>query len=181
MVRTLVLGAIGVAVLTAGSTIAASDEGQKFSARLQGFQENPSISTRGRGELTLRIDEEAKTISYRLTYERLEGVAPTFPNGVVIQAHIHVAARGVNGGVSAFLCGNANTGPCPTQPGEVEGVIEANDIVGPTAQGIDPGEATAFRELVRAIRQGYAYGNVHTTRWTGGEIRGQLREGNGHN
>lgn len=181
MVRTLVLGVIGVAVLSVGSTQAAFDEGQKFSARLQGFQENPSISTQGRGELTLRVDEEAQTISYRLTYDRLEGVAPTFPNGVVIQAHIHVAARGVNGGISAFLCGNANTGPCPTQPGEVEGVIDAADITGPAGQGIEPGEATAFRELVRAIRQGYAYGNVHTTRWPSGEIRGQLRDGNGHN
>lgn len=180
MVRTLVLGVIGVAVVSAGSMRAASDDGEPFSARLQGFQENPSISTRGRGELTLRIDESAQTITYKLTYERLEGVDPTVPGGVVTQAHIHVAARGVNGGVSAFLCGNANTGPCPPQPGEVEGVIDPADIVGPAAQGIEPGEATAFRELVRAIRQGYAYANVHTTRWPGGEIRGQLREGNGH-
>ena len=178
MIRTLVLGVIGVAVVTAGSKIAASDDGRPFSARLQGFQENPSISTRGRGELSLRIDERAQTITYKLTYERLEGVAPAVPNGVVTAAHIHVAARHVNGGISAFLCGNANTGPCPTPEGEVEGVIEPADVIGPAGQGIDPGE---FNELVRAIKQGYAYGNVHTTRFPSGELRGQLREGNGRN
>ena len=59
--------------------------------------------------------------------------------------------------------------------GTVTGVIVPSDILGPAAQGINPGEPTAFDELVRAIRAGYTYVNVHTTRWTGGEIRGQIK------
>ena len=33
-----------------------------------------------------------------------------------------------------------------------------------------------FAEALRAIRAGVAYANVHTTTWTGGEIRGQIRD-----
>ena len=45
-------------------------------------------------------------------------------------------------------------------------------MIGPAGQGV---EAGSFAELVRAIRAGYTYVNVHTTRWPGGEIRGQIK------
>jgi hypothetical protein len=53
----------------------------------------------------------------------------------------------------------------PTPPGtqacpSPSGTITAADVVGPTAQGVAPGE---FDELVRAIRAGAAYANVHST------------------
>jgi hypothetical protein len=44
---------------------------------MEGFQENPSISTTGAGRIDLRIDEDAQTIEYRLSYEDLEGVGRT--------------------------------------------------------------------------------------------------------
>jgi hypothetical protein len=47
-------------------------------------------------------------------------------------------------------------------------------VIGPADQGIDPGE---FDELVRAMRAGVTYANVHTTRFGGGEIRGQIKAG----
>jgi hypothetical protein len=55
----------------------------------------------------------------------------------------------------------------------VTGTIVAADVVGPTAQGIDPGD---FDSLVRAIRQGATYSNVHTAKFPSGEIRGQNME-----
>ena len=55
------------------------------------------------------------------------------------------------------------------------GTITAADIVGPAGQGI---EAGSFDEAVRAIRAGAVYANVHTTRWGGGEIRGQVNDSN---
>ena len=91
------------------------------------------------------------------------------------QAHIHFGQFAVNGGISVFLCSNLGNGPvgtpeCPDS-GTVKGTLTAADVVGPAAQGIDPGE---FDELVAAIKAGIAYVNVHTDKFEGGEIRGQL-------
>jgi hypothetical protein len=44
-------------------------------------------------------------------------------------------------------------------------------VIGPSGQGIDPGE---FNELVRAMRAGVTYANVHTEKHGTGEIRGQI-------
>ena len=46
-------------------------------------------------------------------------------------------------------------------------------IEGPIVnQGIAPGQ---LNELIAAIRAGVAYVNVHSTKFPGGEVRGQLR------
>lgn len=170
-----------VMALAVGTTAASDDQSGKrthFRLSLDGFQENPSISTTGRGRLKLDIDDLAQTIEFELSYADLEGVGttPFVTNGVVLASHIHVGARRTNGGVSAFFCGGGGKPACPSPAGTVTGMIVPADIVGPAAQGINPGEATAFEELVRAIRAGYTYGNVHTTRWPGGEIRGQVND-----
>jgi hypothetical protein len=53
----------------------------------------------------------------------------------------------------------------------VSGVLTPANVIGPAAQGVAPGE---FAELVRAIRAGVTYANVHTQAFMGGEIRGQI-------
>jgi hypothetical protein len=137
-----------------------------LTARLTGFQETPSISTRARGRFEARIDRDA--IEYVLSYENLE--AP------VSAAHIHFAEQHVAGGVIAFLCGSEGTPACPSPSGTVSGTITASDVIGPEAQGIAPGE---FREVVRALRAGVTYANVHSTTFPAGEIRGQIRGADG--
>jgi hypothetical protein len=129
-----------------------------------GFQEVPAIMTTGFGDFDAKIDDES--IEYTLTYAALEGPVTT-------QAHIHFGQDGVNGGVSVFLCGGGGKPPCPPVAGTVTGVIVPADIIGPVAQGIEAGN---FADLVHALRTGTAYANVHTTRWPGGEIRGQIRD-----
>ena len=59
----------------------------------------------------------------------------------------------------------------PGTEGTVTGVITPAQVVGPAGQGI---AAMEFGELVRALRAGAAYANVHTTTFGGGEIRGQI-------
>ena len=148
---------------------AAGDEDVK--AFLNGYQEvvGPgSISTIGEGRFEAKIDRGAQTITYELRY--------TLENTATV-SHIHFAERHVGGGVIAFLCGGGSKPACP--PGTateavVTGVITAADIIGPTTQGIEPG---SFDEVVRAIRAGATYANVHSTRWPAGEIRGQVRGG----
>jgi hypothetical protein len=185
-VRKRLLAASVVATVLALGGLATASDGHRprnhFETTLRGFEENPSLSTTGRGHAEIRIDTQKQEIAYELSYDRLEGVGttPFVTNGVVTQAHIHVSARAVNGGVAVFFCGPAPNQPCPTPSGAVKGIWTAADIVGPAAQGINPGEETAFNELVRAIRAGFAYANVHTTRWPGGEIRGQLEQADDH-
>jgi hypothetical protein len=170
----LFIGTIAAAVLSLTMVGSADDSASRndFEARLIGPEETPlSISTTGHGHITLHINSLTEAIEYELTYDGLQGVAPTVPSGVVLFAHIHFGQRRTTGGVSAFLCGGSSKGPCPTPSGTVKGTIVPGDIVGPAAQGIDP---TQFDEIVRAIRTGYAYANVHTTKYPSGEIRGQI-------
>ncbi len=135
-----------------------------FRARLDGFQSVPSLSTSGTGEFKARLNPDNASISYRLSYSGLEAAA--------VAAHIHLGARATNGGVVAFLCGGGGKPACPVSGGSVEGTIVAADVIGPTGQGIAPGE---FAEAVRAMRAGATYVNVHTTLFPAGEIRGQIR------
>ena len=173
--------AVGVAVLAAGATVgtvAVAGGGGEVREDLTGYEEVPAISTEGNGTFRARIDTRDEQISYRLTYSDLEGD--------VLQAHIHIGQRAVNGKIVAFLCSNlanppAGTPACPPAPATVEGTIEPADVQDTTTpppdtagQGI---EAGAFDELVDAIRAGATYANVHSTKWPGGEIRAQLERG----
>ena len=157
--------ALGACVIGGVSTVVLADDrgGNGFQLRLEGFQENPSLSTPARGRLTLKIQDN-DTIEYHLQYSGFEGTTVT-------ASHIHLGARHTNGGVVAFLCGGGDKPACPSPSGEVEGTIDAADVIGPVNQGIAPGE---FAEFVRAIRAGYTYANVHSARFPGGEIRGQI-------
>ena len=166
--------ALGVAVLgVAGvGTAAIAHDRSRFDASLTGYEEVPTLSTLGSGTFEASINRGKDEIRYRLDYRGPFDAAT--PN-VVTQAHIHLGRTAVNGGIIAFLCTNLGNGPVGTQPcppeGTVTGTIGPEQVVGPSAQGIG---ASEFAELVRALRAGAAYANVHTTANTGGEIRGQI-------
>jgi CHRD domain-containing protein len=163
--------AVGVGAVTAlgvAGAVALAQGGRDFKERLTGYQEVPALSTSGHGKFRASIRSGGSEIRYRLSYAGLD----TKPQ----QAHIHLGQRGVNAGVIVFLCSNLGNGPpgtqtCPDSPATVTGTLHAADVIGPAAQGIDPGE---FGELVRAIRAGATYANVHTEKYPGGEIRAQL-------
>jgi len=95
------------------------------------------------------------------------------------------------GGVSVFLCGNPPTVPpatfpqppaCPLSPATITGVLTPAHVVGPAAQGIAPSQngVDEFDELVDAILSGATYANVHSAKFPGGEIRGQVRTDERH-
>ena len=155
------------AVLVIGSlATAGAGQNQVKADTLNGYQEGPAIVSTGTGTFEAQIDDDAQTITYTLTYEALEGGTPT-------QAHIHIGKRAENGGVSAFLC--AGDKPACPPSGTVTGVIAPANVVGPAAQGV---EAGSWGELVRALRSGNTYVNVHNARWPGGEIRAQINDFN---
>ncbi len=158
-----------VTVMAGGAVVAVATGGKSIREQLTGYEETPlALSTPGEGSFKVRIDDPDQEISYRLSYADLEGP--------VQQAHIHFGARAQSGGISVFLCTNvgggpAGTQPCPAQPATITGTIVPADVLGPTEQGIAPGE---FQELVDAIRAGATYANVHTEKYPAGEIRAQL-------
>ena len=162
------LTVLAAAWLAAGTAFAHDG----IETKLKGYQEVPAVSSTASGKFSAKINERAGTIDYELRYAGLEGD--------VTQSHIHFGQRGVSGGISIWLCGTtALPGPAGTpsclgpREATVTGTLHAAGVVGPTAQGIAAGE---FADLIAAIRAGVAYANVHSTKFPGGEIRGQLKD-----
>lgn len=137
---------------------------QVISATLDGYEETPSISTRGNGVFRGVISADEQSISYLLVYFDLEGQ--------VTAAHLHLGQPAIAGGVAAFLCGGGGKPTCPAPGVTVTGTLTAADVIGPSSQGMAAGELV---ELIRAIRRGAAYANVHSSLQTAGEIRGQIK------
>ena len=187
MTRKSLLTSVAVAVALAGvggaPVWSGDDNGRhqkrRFSAELRGFEEVPAVSTEAKGSVRLRINLAEDEIAWRLEYQDLQGG--------VLQSHIHVGDHHTNGGVSVFFC--ANTPPitppasiptpqaCPAAPAGgppvvLTGTFKSADVAGPAAQLVAAGE---LAELIKAIRSGVAYANVHSTLATGGEIRGELK------
>lgn len=164
------LSAIGASLALTAAVPAAAET---VKVHLKGFEEVPSVSTAATGELRLKINDKKGVIEYDLEYENLQGA--------ISQAHIHVAQKGVNGGIVIWLCQTAGTQApdavaaltpfCPDS-GSVKGTITAANVIATAApQQIAAGE---LDEVIAAIRAGVAYGNVHTSISPGGELRGQL-------
>jgi hypothetical protein len=155
---------------------------KKLSEFLTGYEEVPSVSTTASGNFSARISKDESRIDWDLSYSDLEGA--------IQQSHIHFGQAGVNGGISVFLCTNLGNGPagiqpCPAPPATISGTIMAADVspnIPATAaartQGINTGE---IGELIKAIRAGATYVNVHSTTWPGGEIRSQIDGNSSHN
>jgi hypothetical protein len=156
---------IVTALLLGFAANAQADE--KVHGRLHGLQEVPVVSTPGSGEFEAVVNSDG-SIDWTLTYRDMQAD--------VLQAHIHVAQRNVNGGIVLWLCKTTQTAPttniCPPRAGTVSGHFTAADVTPQLAQGIAPLE---LDEVVDLMRRGFTYANVHTTQSTGGEIRAQLR------
>jgi len=60
-----------------------------------------------------------------------------------------------------------------TNPATITGTLTAANVIQLPGQGIDPADA-GFAEMIKAIRKGAAYVNVHTTNHPSGEIRARL-------
>jgi hypothetical protein len=167
--------AVALAV-AAGSALADRGRGGMFfHAKLEGFQEVPVVSTAGEGSFRARLSRDGQFIEWELEYS---GIATT-----PVQAHIHLGQHSVNGGITVWLCQSAtNPAPaavsasvatCSPSPAHFTGTITATSVVGPGGpQQLGAGE---LAELIRAMREGVTYVNVHTSVSPGGEIRGQIK------
>ena len=171
--RILILVMAALALTAAGPS--GHDDERRLRADLTGYEEVPSVSTLATGEFLARISRDEQSIEYVLRYRGLQGV--------VTQSHIHIAQLSVNGSIVIWLCQTDTnkdptnlSGQCPAGK-ETDAVVtgkitSANVIAGSMA----PQQLTAgdLAEVIRAIRAGAAYANVHTDLSPGGEIRGQI-------
>ena len=166
-------------VLLASGNALSQQKDPLLHANLKGYQEVPAVSTVATGQFRATIANET-SITYELTYSGLEGT--------VTQAHIHFGQKSVTGGISLWLCQTAtnkdptNLAPqCPQEASAnspVTGVLTAANLVGPAVQGIagsaTGGTAEEFAEIIKAIKSGVTYANVHSSKVGTGEIRGQI-------
>src|SRR5712691_293830 len=86
----LALVAFALASYAATSVVAGSDKNQ-VKARLNSFNEVPTVSSTGSGSFEASIDSTNRTITFTLRYRDLEAPAAA--------AHIHLGARSTAGGV----------------------------------------------------------------------------------
>ena len=162
---------IGLAMAAVLVTLLAAPAGnaqtEHFSASLSGDNEVPPINTAGRASFDMTIRD---TITFSLTFSNL--------SSPLTLSHLHFAPTKVAGGVMIFLCGGGGQPACPaTTSGTITGTITAANVTGPGAQGITAGDLNSALE---AVRSDLSYANMHTTNFPGGEVRGQVKHGGGH-
>jgi hypothetical protein len=184
-----------VALLAVVAPVPSWADPKNFDTQLSGFNEvhaptfnavtlafsggSGAIFSTGSGQLKLRVNENAREISYELTYDFPDaGETPINGNAFVNQAHLHFGQKHTTGGIAVWLCQGDNAGPagtpvCPSPSGTVTGIIRPANVLALAGQGF-PGGEEGFDALLEALREGTVYGNVHTDRFGPGEIRGQL-------
>jgi CHRD domain len=124
-----------------------------FHVRLSGSREVPKNSSHATGTATFRIIRGGKAIRFRLTARGLHGQP--------LAAHIHLGGRKTAGPIMIALETRQFRVPA-------SGTVTRKNF---TAVG----NVKTFAQAIRAIRAGRTYTNIHTAKYPGGEIRGQIR------
>jgi CHRD domain-containing protein len=175
------LAIIGVSMLGLGVTAVAGAHhrflgSHSFHAKLTGAQETPPVTTdaKGIGQFRLRKDDGGLGgLRYLVLVRKIDNVT---------LAHIHCAKRGEAGPIVADLY--PATGAQAATLGNGWVVRGTVTTVHPNVQcKLRDGTlttVTSLQDLVRLMRRGLTYANVHTTDFPNGEIRGQIhRHGHG--
>jgi CHRD domain len=151
----IVLFSVFAIVLTVSLGLAASHHGYK--AMLTGKDIVPPVETQATGEATFTLSKDGKELTYTLTVKDIENATA---------AHIHAGKKGENGGpLAGLFAGPKKEGMFS---GELaKGTITDKDLKGPLA-------GKKVKDLVKIIKDGGAYVNIHTEKNPNGEIRGQI-------
>src|SRR4029450_13389982 len=127
------------------------------------------------GRVALKVSKDGKSIDYVLDVKDITNIT---------QAHIHMAPKGVNGGIVVWLFPSVkSTQALPGGGGPVNRLVIEGTCTAADLRGALVGKTLA--DLIDAIKAGNTYGNVHTDDgvappntgagdFPGGEIRGQL-------
>jgi len=132
---------------------------KSFHAKLTGKDEVPSVKTKATGDVMFKLSKDEKELSYKLDVKNIENASA---------AHIHLGKKGASGPPLV----NLFTGPKKEgkYSGELsKGTISATDLAGELM-------GKTIDDLVKLIKSGDAYVNVHTDANPNGEIRGQIKK-----
>jgi CHRD domain len=153
---------IGVSCVLLGLASVACDKGtddigEQFVARLSGANEVPARGTGANGVIGLNV--RGNRVDYSIEVHGISNITG---------AHLHTGAAGINGPIriALFPGPGSNFTTNPLTPGDgllYEGSFESTDVTG-----------VSYADLLAAMRAGGVYGNVHTTQFPGGEMRGQV-------
>jgi hypothetical protein len=153
---------VAVSATTAATTTISSSYAQTipsiFHAILEGEEEVPPVDSDAKGAAVFRTSNDETELNYKLVVANIEDVTA---------AHIHLAPRGENGPIVAFLFDPEEPTEGITNGVLAEGTITSADLVGPL-------ERSTLSELIDEMEAGNTYVNVHTVEHPSGEIRGQI-------
>ncbi len=142
--------AVGMAAKKAG--------GHAYKTHLSGGAVVPPVKTTAKGMAIFEPEMGGKELKYKLTVKDIENVTA---------AHIHIAKKGKNGPpVAGLFAGPKKEGKFSGALGE--GTITDKDLVGPMG-------GKTVKDLIKALRSGELYVNVHTDKYPDGELRGQIK------
>ena len=138
---------------------------ENFATPLTGAAERPTpVTTTATGSFGAQIRDLSATagaVRYELFVQNIDSVTAS---------HIHAGDPNAAGPVMVFLFSAT-----PATGSGVSGLLRQGDI---TRQSAFTAPYT-FDSLITLLRNGTAYVNVHTRRFPGGEIRGQIATADG--
>jgi hypothetical protein len=131
---------------------------KSFKAKLTGKDEVPSVKTKATGEVKFKLSSDGKELSYMLDVKNIENASA---------AHIHHGMKGKSGPPVA----NLFTGP--KKENNFSGELSMGTLTAADLSADLMGKTVA--DLVKLIKSGELYVNVHTDANPNGEIRGQIK------
>ncbi len=156
----------GMSIVLALAAAACGSDVERFHANMDAAQEVPAptnlAGTTPTGTAVF-VNNNNGSVSYTVTATGL--TTGLTPPSTFTGMHIHLAVTGVQAGVSVPL----TTPTAGTLAGTttVTGTFDASNVNAPNT----------FDSVLAALRNGGAYINIHTSRNTSGEIRGQILKG----
>ncbi len=153
--RPLVIATL-IAVFAAMAVYGAGSKAPHYWTAMTGAKEVPPVETKATGQATFTVSPDARSIRYTVTVIGI--MNPTL-------AHIHAGAPGKNGPVVVVLY--PVSGFTPKGNVLASGVITSSSLVGPL-------KGKTIADLLKAVKSGNTYVNVHTKAHPDGEIRGWI-------
>ncbi len=157
MAKTRMMFIVFLAVLLSAALVLAAGD-KSFKAKMTGKYVAPPVKTKAGGITYFKVSADGKQMTYKLTVKKIMNVTA---------AHIHDGSKGKNGPPVV----NLFTGP--KKEGEFSGTLAEGTITDKDLFGSLQGKS--LDALVKMIKAGGAYVNVHTDQNPDGEIRGQIK------